>query len=590
MAGPTYAHPDFLPSAGALSVQQTPPPGAQFTVPLNGVSLVEMCEGMRFFALDRCESYLHAAQDFAKRYDWDGRLVVDGHSPLQPGWQQVPISARRPSVRYDVARIIVERFTALLFGTDRFPGVSIVDDPAAEEFVKWLIDESRIQQRFIQARSLGGAVGTVCASFAYVNGAPRVQVHNAKHCRVLEWADRGDFRARSMLKAYKYPKQVYDPKARKLVIVDYFYARYWDEQREIEWEPIPMDLAKTAEWVTRVPSRVTEHGFGFCPAYWIQNRPCDEDEDGYSDFHGLFENFDEINRLLSSAARAVKANADPTLVVKTSPAHNEGHVKKGQGAAIFAEAGADYLTIPADAVDALMKTLDQIINGTLDVASVVLVDPDKVKGGQLSSLTLKMLFAPMLAQADVYREQYGEMGLKRILRDMLRAARLLGTRPSETIMGDDGGVLAVRRVAITPPDKVEVDADGKVTRTKREPGTSEMLALNWNPYFSPTWSDIQAATTAAQTANGGKPLISQRTSIASVQSLYGVTDVERELDAIHEDAEHAVQLAQKAMGPGPNPAALDDDEELDGKSGRENPEDDEEDGDTSDDEGDDGES
>jgi len=555
-AGPAYAHPDFLMSASGAAVTQEAPVNAVVNLPLEGISLVEISEGARFFALDRCESYLHAAQDFAKKYDWDGKLIVDRASPLQPGWR-VPMADRRPCVRYDVARVIVDRFTALLFGTDRFPELSVQDDPEAEEFIRWLADESRIQQRFVQARSLGGAVGSVAMSFSFVNGKPRAEVHNAKHCRVLEWTDRGDFRPKRMLKAYKYPKQVFDPKAKKLVVVDYYYARYWDDSVEVVWDPIPVADAILPDWKNRVKSRSVVHNFGFCPAYWVQNRPCDEDEDGFSDFHGLFENFDEINRLMSAATRAVKANSDPTLVVKTSPAHNEGHIKKGQDAAIFAEGGADYLIVPPGAVDAIFKTMNEIVKGTLDVAAVVLVNPDDITG-QLSSLTLRMLFAPMLAQADVYREQYGEMGLKRILRDMLRASRHIGLAPPVFEVSPDGTKLIESRAGLLVPPRIERAEDGTITRHPRTPGESDAISLNWNPYFSPTWTDIKAATEAAQLANGGKPLISQKTSIASVQTLYGVSDVDAELLQIHEDAERAVEQAQRAMmGNGPTPAALD---------------------------------
>jgi len=191
-----------------------------------------------------------------------------------------------------------------------------------------------------------------------------------------------------------------------------------------------------------------------------------------------------------------------------------------------------------------------------------------------------MLFAPMLAQADVYREQYGEMGLKRILIDMLRAARKLGATPPVQITDDAGNVLHEEHAGIIAPPRIEMGEGGAISKSDRSPGVSEMLSLNWNPYFSPTWSDIKDAVQAAKAANGDKPVISQRTSIAATQTLFGVTDVEGELRAIEEDVERSLRAAQRAMvmtgGLPPDPSALDrqetDEDAEEGDDAEEKPE------------------
>jgi hypothetical protein len=153
----------------------------------------------------------------------------------------------------------------------------------------------------------------------------------------------------------------------------------------------------------------------------------------------------------------------------------------------------------------------------------------------------------MLAVADVRREQYGEQGVKALLVGMLRAAkRLLGTAPT-VVTSETGTEVRVPVLALDP--RIE---DGRPI--PRTPGDSEAVVLNWNPYFSPTWTDISTATQAALAANGGKQVISQRTAVQAIQSLWGVEDVDAEMELIEEDADAAVKRMQESMaasGPAP---------------------------------------
>lgn len=538
-----YKHPDLFasPVNPGGDVRAEPPEGATERIPLNGITLTDICASERFADLDRHDSYYRAAQDFAKRYDWDGNIVDDPASPIRPGWL-VPTSARKPCARYDLGKVIVSRHTAMLFGADRFPEVKVAGDTDTEDYLNGIMEATRLKTRMISVRNNGGAQGSVGVSFAFREGVPEIEVHKAKHVTILEWADRVNLRPRAVLKAYRYPVRVYDPKEKKLVLVDYFYARYWDETKEVVWRPIPASVAKTTSWALGERDEVA-HPFGFCPFYWGQNIENDEGEDGLSDFDGLLENLDEVNRLLSAESRAARTNAAPTLVVKADPALNTGHVQKGEGEAIFSPNGAEYLTLGE--MKAVRDAREAVRQATLDVANVVAADPEKLSGAAQSAAALRILYAPMTAQADIYRERYGEMMIKPLLHGLLRACIVLEK---------------IGTPAVLPPRVVEIDGEPpkvleRVVGPRAERAT---ISLNWNPYFSPTWPDIKAATEAAKLANGDKPVLSQRSAISAVQSLWGVENVDEELDAIHEDAEKALAQAQATMGlGGPAPAALD---------------------------------
>lgn len=516
-------------------------------IPLEGVRLVELVETSRFRDLDRLEAYYRCAQDEHKQYDWDGYFLGYGvEADIAPGWF-VPYKRRKPASRYDLARVVVNRLTSFLFGSDRFPEIRVPGDPAAEDFVKALCEAARLPMRMAEARSLGGACGTVCLSWGFVRGKPRVEVHNAKHVTVLRWADQSEMRVGAALMAYSFPRRVFE--RGKLVVKDYFFAHYWDEHREIVWEPMPRDVASSPTWSSS-PSRTIAHGFGFCPFYWIQNQPDSQDPDGDSDYEGLCPTLDEINQLVSATAKGTKANVDPTLVVKMDPTANEGVLRRGSDNVIWSSGGAEYLELRGTSTQTALALLDKLRAYVLDACGVVLADADKLSGAAQSAQALRILYAPMLARCDVLREQYTEFAIKPVLRDMLRASRMLLARRTEAVTEEGEKVVIVSPVQLPP--RIVQRGDETVVE-ERNPGTSEELLCNWNPYFAPTWQDIKNAAEAVKLANGGKAVISQATGVASVQTLFGVSDVEAELHRIHEETEREVEMAAKAVGAAPEP-------------------------------------
>ena len=548
--------------SGPDVVKADPPPGAELDIPLRGLRLTEVASSNRLFELDRLEAYYRGTQDNGKQYDWDGQLMgYGGEADIRPGWY-VPLKRRRPAARYDMGRLIVSRLTSMVFGEGRFPELSIDGDEDAEDYVKALVDASRLPARMVEARNLGGAIGTACMSFAFKAGNPRVEVHNAKTITVLSWADEDERVCKAVLKAYAYPRQIFDPASGKLKRVNYYYARYWDTEREIVWKPIPQSVAQTQRWQA-YPSKSVTHNFGFCPFYWVQNIAESDQPDGASDYEGLTENFDQINQLLSAKIRGIKANCDPTLVVKMDPANNDGSsVRKGSDNAIFSPGGAQYLTLDGQSMKAAADTMEKLRAYSLDVAGVVLADADKISGAAQSAQAMRILYAPMLAKCDLLREQYGTFGLKRIILGMLEAARKL---KGEVVVDEQTGETLANAIHL-PPKIVEREADDAEADTikamvERQPGESSDLALNWAPYFQPTWGDIKQATDAVLAANGQKPTISQKTGISAIADMYGIADVDEEKRKIDAEADAAVKRAQESMmmgGPEPDYTTDDD--------------------------------
>lgn len=508
---------------------------APYVIP--AVSPVDLAETAAFHQLDRSEQYWRSTQDDAKSYNWDGHFRGYGEkAAIQPGWY-VPIAMRKPSTIRALPKIIVGRLTDMLFGNGNAPTIGVAGDSEAEHFTRALARESRLFMRMIEARNLGGSMGTVVLSAGYVGGKPRVEVHNAKHCRVLEWLDRSECVPASVVKAYAYENDAYDNITGKFARKKFYYVRHWTPTTDTVWEAIPERFFERADWQSMVkPTSVATVPDSRCPVVWIQNAPDSDSEYAAADYDGQLENFDNLNRLASAMTKGSIANVDPTLVIKDKRTSNTGVVRKGSESAIYSPGGAEYLTLAGDAMKSAMETADGIRRDVLDGCQVVVPDPNSLSSAARSAAALRILFAPMTARGDVLRDLYGD-GATRALLILLRQAKALGK-----------GVTLEPRIEIVVDEEEVVDeATGlpHTEKTQREvvveltPGVRECITLAWPPYFPATWADIAQASTAASAAAGKAQLISAETATRAVAQLWGVEDPIAERRAIDADSKRS---------------------------------------------------
>lgn len=504
--------------------------------------LQAMTQSARAAKLDHYESYFRATQYVHRQYDWDGRRQGYGSvADISPGYY-IPLAQRRPSCQIDLARQVVRRFSSLVFGHGRWPEINVDGDDDAQDYVRELAKQSRLQAKMVEARNLGGAEGTVALSFAFIEGKPRVAVHNAKTMFVLAWADRDELRPQAVLETYSYTKYLYETGSNEAKAKTFYYARLWTAEQETIWDPIPKSVAEDGSWPA-VPHKTVRHDFGFCPVYWIQNNPCSQDIDGDSDYEGLPGLFDEMSAVASQTTKGVKANTDPTLIIKEKRTQNGGQIRKGSENAIWAEGGADYLTLDPGAIDAAEKWLNRLHREGEESAQVVLPDPEKLAGKAQSAAAVRILYMPMLSQCDILRDQYGAGGLVEILKGMLHAARNFEGQ------GDGGPIKLTsdgRRIQENPvvklPPKYE-ERDGTKFKVERVPGESSEITLNWPPYFPDTWADIKLAVDAAVAATGKKAVLSQETAVKTIAPKFGNFNTDEELERMEEDQDKALEIA-----------------------------------------------
>ena len=498
--------------------------------------IARMAESDRFRRLDRLEQYYRLMQHAHKKFEWDGRLVSRSDAvEVMPGIY-IPMRKRRPSTPYHLARVIVDRFTALLFSESRWPVFRVENDEAGDDFVRELVRASKLSTRMTYARRFGGAQGSVGISYRWWDGMPRVEVHNPKHVEVVEWADREELVPARVVKSYRYAVDEWDPREQKMVRVEYVYRREWSTDAEVLYQPMRLDdLRRGVEKNAAVPEwaedRVVAHGLGFCPFVWVQNCPSEEvdgepDYEGLTDCDGCSSVFDQVDILLSALVSGTTSNVDPTLVLKVDPKLARGAVLKGSDNSLKVGQGGDakYLELSGSSIDVGIRLLECVRKYALEVSSCVLVDPDKISGAAQSAKAIELLFQPMLSKASVLRDQWGEVAL-RVVEGLRAAARL------------SGGKNRLRLRIVEHED----DATQEVTRewVSRDPGGDGPTTLQWPPFFDLTALDRQAEVQTAQTATGGKPIISQETAAKRVAGLFDIEDVAAELERIRVDDELA---------------------------------------------------
>lgn len=544
----------------------------------DGFAVSSILESPRYKELDRRQSYFAATQHDGKRYDFDGRLleisgpgamVTQPSMTLDPAPILPPLRLRRPSAPYRLPKVIVNAYTNLIFGDQRFPSFRVDGDADTQDYAAALSKASNLETKMIRARNLGGSVGSVGVSWCYDRkGRPRVEVHNAKHLYVHEWDDREEFIARWVSEVYLFPKDEWDGLKRRFVKNWYWHRRDFTEEDDVLFEPVLYQQSKEPLWTPDVGKSIT-HGDGFCHLNWVQNIPSEE-IDGLPDYDGLYENFDVMDILLSVISKGAILNLDPTVVLKVDA--DIGILQKGSDHSLTVgiDGGAEYLELTGQSLDAGVKLFNEKRRSALEVAQCVVPDPSEIAAQGVSSISQKMIYRPMLGQGEILRAQYGGL-VKRILEQMIEVARIKTSQPRSIYVKNAEGIYTEQLVQLyvdlpkkivstpqketdpeTGEEKPSLDDQGKpikqITMVDLTPGLGSDVELDWPDYFPSTPADQTAAATALTTANGGKPVLSQQTSVEQAALVFGVEGSD-EWERVQKDgaADKAAAAAQNKM-------------------------------------------
>lgn len=487
----------------------------------------KVVDSIRWKELEHHQRYFECKQHDGKTYDFDGRQVQKSTygAPLLSAskvpWY-VPLKMRRPSVPYRIGKRIISSFTTMTFGESRWPDITVIDE-AGQAFIKALVEEISLPTKMIQARNIGGSVGTVALSWCYYQGQPSVSVHNGKCLYVHEWEDKSNFIPAHVTEIYKYEKDLWDP-GKKAIIREWWWHRQdWTTIADVAFVDVKCKTGEEPLWQVDTENTVV-HNDDFVHFVYIQNLQTIEGVDGVSDCDGVWEQMDSLDILNSVLSRGGILNLDPTLLLRMDPEIvDHAFIRKGSdNALVTGETGdASYMELAGTSITAGLSLMKELRQQILETCECVIPDPDKIAAAGTSAVALKMIYAPMLGKCDILRDNYGK-ALRELLRQMLVVAQRLytGSVQSREIDEADEDVLVVGFVKLPPRVIKEdiLDEEGNPTGEEsirmepQVPGSSEVVTLSWGPYFTTTSTDQTAVATSLVQATGGKAFCSRKTA------------------------------------------------------------------------------
>lgn len=491
--------------------------------------------------------------------DWNGNrayAVLDKEAiasgiVVPPGFYDasgatLPVAFRRPTAPHQLCLAVVNRFTSLLFSAKRHPKIVCTDDKKTTEWLEGFAEATRLWSRMALARTYGGAMKSSAISLKFVNGKPRLEVHDPRWC-VPYFASRDDTELMAFEKRYPYMDTVLNPRTGVPVTGWFWYRRVIDTDSDTVWEGVPVLEGDEPDWGTASSKRQVFHGLGFAPVVWIQNVENQEDIDGEPDCLGAFPSIETIDGLYAQCNKGCIHNADPTLHVGTD-AESPDSLLTGSDNAITTEKGgtASYMEITGSGIKVSLELAKQLEANVLRTVRCVL--DDNFHGPARTEEETQQNYASMLERVDLFREQYGELGVKRILEMALKAARVLGeerTVPDPTT----GAPTLVRGVVVLPRNK-----DG----SERVIGNGECLELKWPDFAVPSVGTVLSAVQASTQALAGG-LVDPETATRFVAQYFEIEDIGVVVAKVKAAADAAAEAFTAANAPEEEAAPAEED-------------------------------
>jgi len=418
------------------------------------------------------------------------------------GGEYIPLRQRRPSVRYPLARIVVDDSVSLVFGDGHFPQID-TDDAALRTTLADIAAESRLNAT-MQEAAQRGAVGSVAVQLRVLKGRVFLRVMETLFLTPRWQADAPDT-LETVIEKYKVPGialaqmgyAIAEPQAQ------YWFMRVWDNVAETWFQPWPIN----SDEPPRIdPDRTTRHGLGFVPIVWIRNLPGGPDGadgiDGACTFKPAIETGIEIDYQLSQAGRGLKYSSDPTLLIK-EPAGDAQELVRGGGNALVVTEGGDarLLEIGGTAAAAVIDYVRCLREMALEGVHGNRASADRLATAQ-SGRALEMMNQGPIYLADNLRVSYGDAMLQ-LMRMVIEASNCF-------------------------PLLINAQPIAALDRTAR-------LRLQWPRWYPPDAQDRSAdAATLVRLIDAR--IISAETARRNVADLYSIQDLALEGDRIVQEA------------------------------------------------------
>lgn len=429
--------------------------------------------------------------------------------------EYIPIHQRRPSVRYNLCRIVVEDSVSLLFGDGRFPAL-YCDEESARARLAELVKATELEAVMAEA-ALRGSVGSVAIRMRVLDSRLFFDSMDTDFL-TPKWQDTAPDTLESVTEKYKTTGAQLAEAGYSIapddMPVTFWFQRVWGVDEETYFVPWKLD-AKGPNNQPYVPvvdtDRTVAHGLGFVPIVWIKNLPGGAGPDGGCTFAAAINTQMEIEYQLSQAGRGLRYSSDPTLLIK-EPAYGEGgEMVKSPSTAITVSKDGDakLLEINGTAAEAVIGYVRFLREMALEAIHGNRSTPEKL-GSVQSGRAIELLHESLINLAGRLRLTYGN-GLLSLVKMVERALETASIK-----VGDE---------ALSLPENVNI-------------------SLRWGPWFHPTPQDRVSNSQALKTlAESGQ--ISRESAVAQVCGMYDIEDATKELAQIESDQRLADERAAR---------------------------------------------
>jgi len=346
-------------------------------------------------------------------------LPYEFHEERTMSGEYVPLRKRRPSVRYGLARLVVEDSVALLFSEGHFPSY---DSPDADvrDALSAIVRDTKLNAVMVEA-GLRGSVGSVALELRLLQGRVFLSVLDTLYL-TPEWDPNAPDRLLRVTERFKVTGA--NLAAQGFVIAEpmevYWFQRVWDAEVERWYRPVRVGGRLPAE---EDDQRSVRHGLGFVPLVWIRNLPGGSGPDGACTFRAAIDTSIEIDYQLSQAGRGLKYSSDPTLLIR-EPAGLDGTMVRGAAnALVVSEKGdAKLLEIGGTASQAVIEYVRVLRDLALETLHGNRADAQRLTA-PASGRALELMNQGLVWLADNLRVSYGEGALLELARMILLASQ-----------------------------------------------------------------------------------------------------------------------------------------------------------------------
>lgn len=421
---------------------------------------------------------------------WDDACAKDDY---------VAIRKRKPRIIYGFAKALSARVTAKLVGADVWPAFKQSQDPAFEEYLRFIINASQLKHRILEPIRRLSVTGSVFVRF-YVEDGQFVFRHYLSKVCFPTLKPSGDLE--SMTVAYVYDDlgdigENGEPKKKWYRLdltpnADFLYDNPIYNEGE-SWQEASFEVVE-----------MNEHGLGFVQGEWMRTAEIPNEVDGPSFIADILTFIDELNYNISQSSQVIQYNQDPQLVINgLTEEELELLIRSSQKAWNLGKDGkAMMLESNLGAVDTARDFRDRCRLGVQDVARIVLMDPEKIVGHAQSGKALEILHGPLVELINELRPVI-EHDLKNLVLKMAMV----------NLIHIQRGMPAP---VTTPPNYAPSVFDCEIV---------------WPPVFQQTMEDLQKKVQVATSASSAN-IISRETALRWVAKDFDIENVEEEIQRV----------------------------------------------------------